>query len=95
MHDAVTDPVDAARTAPAATPLALVKQLRGDGFTVVDAARHESLGQVGTGRQPHAVVLHPAGRWAYAPYMGSNTLEVIDLQRLSVAARLDDVGTGD
>ncbi|MHB9288182.1 cytochrome D1 domain-containing protein [Halobacteriales archaeon Cl-PHB] len=74
-------------------PLALVKHLRGAGLSVIDATTHEGLGQVGAGRQPHALAVHPGGRWGYVPYMGSNTLEVLDLHRLEVAATLETVGT--
>lgn len=74
-------------------PLALVKHLRGEGLTVIDAAAHEPLGRIGDGRQPHAVAVHPGGRWAYVPYMASNALEVLDLWTLSVADRVERVGT--
>jgi protein NirF len=72
----------------AAAPLAVVKHLHGEGFTVVDAARHERLGTVGVGRQPHTLAVHPGGRWGYVPYMASNDLEVVDLWTLSVVDRL-------
>lgn len=93
MTHTPTDPDD--RPARVAGPLALVKHLRGEGFTVIDASSHEALAQVGTGRQPHTLAVHPGGRWGYVPYMGSNTLEVIDLGSLDVTARLaqDQIGT--
>ncbi|WP_336328473.1 hypothetical protein [Halovenus sp. HT40] len=80
---------------PIAGPLAFVKHLRGEGFTVIDTDRHEPLTQVGNGRQPHTLAVHPSGRWGYVPYMGSNTLEVIDFRELRVTARLDQdrIGT--
>lgn len=81
-------PDETDRIAPVARPLALVKHLRGEGCTVIDAGRHEPLAQVGSGRQPHALAVHPAGRWGYLPYMGSNTLEVVDLWSLDVTARI-------
>lgn len=81
------------RPSPVATPLALVKHLRGEGLSVIDATRHETLARVGQGRQPHALAVHPSGRWGYVPYMGSNVLEVVDLWTLSVVDRLDRVGT--
>jgi protein NirF len=85
------DPLDAT----VAGPLALVKHLRGAGLTVVDASCHEPLARIGTGRQPHALAVHPSGRWGYVPYMGSNTLEVLDLRTLEVTSRVerDDLGT--
>jgi protein NirF len=86
-----TDPGD--RTAAVASRLALVKHLRGEGFTVIDAVEHERLAQVGTGRQPHALAVHPGGRWGYVPYMGSNSLEVVDLWDLDVVTRITDTGT--
>lgn len=67
------------RPAPVAEPLARVKHLRSEGVTGIDANRHEPLAQVGAGRQPHALAVHSGGRWGYVPYMGSNTLEVIDV----------------
>ncbi|ELZ15059.1 hypothetical protein C478_05919 [Natrinema thermotolerans DSM 11552] len=76
-----------------AGPLALVKHLRGEGLTVIDAATHEPLGRIGDGRQPHALAVRPGGRWAYVPYMGSNALEILDCWTLSVADRVDEVGT--
>lgn len=84
---------DTRRRTPTASGLALVKHLRGEGFTAVDTSRHETVGQVGEGRQPHTVAVHPAGRWGYVPYMASNSLEVIDLWSLEVASKVDDVGT--
>ena len=93
MPDATPGDADANRaTRPAAGPLALVKHLRGEGFTVVDAARHERLGTVGEGRQPHTLAVHPGGRWGYVPYMASSDLEVVDLWTLSV---VDSLGNGD
>jgi protein NirF len=91
--DTTTDRTD--KPAPVAEPLAFVKHLRGEGFTVVDATSHESLARVGAGRQPNALAVHPGGRWGYVPYMGSNTLEVVDLWMLDVTARLhqDRIGT--
>lgn len=77
-----------------ATPLALIKRLRGSGFTVLDATRHEPVGHVGAGRQPHGLAVHPAGRYGYVPYMGSNTVEVLDLATLTVAAEADRFGVG-
>ncbi|MBZ6493805.1 cytochrome D1 domain-containing protein [Natrinema longum] len=82
-----------ATTRHARGPLALVKHLRGAGFTVIDADSHEPIGRVGEGRQPHALAAHPGGRWAYVPYMASNALEVVDLRTLSVADRVETVGT--
>ncbi|WP_226483311.1 hypothetical protein [Natrinema amylolyticum] len=76
-----------------AGPLALVKHLRGEGLTAIDAATHEPLERIGDGRQPHALAVRPGGRWAYVPYMGSNALEIVDLWTLSVADRVDEVGT--
>lgn len=67
------------RPAPVAEPLALVRHLRSEGVTVIDANRHEPLAQVGAGRKPHALAVHPGGRRGYVPYVGSNTLEVIDV----------------
>ncbi|ELY89796.1 beta-propeller fold lactonase family protein [Natrinema altunense] len=87
---------DAMTTTPArrgAGPLALVKHLRGEGLTVIDAVAHEPLGRIGDGRQPHALAVRPGGRWAYVPYMASNELEIVDLWTLSVADRVDEVGT--
>ncbi|ELY74539.1 beta-propeller fold lactonase family protein [Natrinema pallidum] len=87
---------DAMTTTPARRgpgPLALVKHLRGTGLTVIDAAAHEPLGRIGDGRQPHALAVRPGGRWAYVPYMASNALEIVDLWTLSVAGRVDEVGT--
>jgi protein NirF len=83
------------RPSPAATPLALVKHLRGEGCTVIDAQHHEPLGHVGSGRQPHTLAVHPGGRWGYLPYMGSNTLEVVDLWSFEVSETLEqqEVGT--
>jgi protein NirF len=78
---------------PVTGPLALVKQLRGSGLTAIDAGRHRSLGQVGQGRQPHGLVVAPGGRWGYVPYAGSSEVEVIDLHTLSVAERVESVGT--
>jgi len=96
MSDATPDDADADRaTRPARGPLALVKHLRSEGFTVVDAARCERLGTVGAGRQPHALAVHPGGRWAYVPYMASNDLEVVDLRTLSVVDSLGNGGGGD
>lgn len=92
MTHTATDPDD--RSAPGVGPLALVKHLRGEGFTVIDAARHESVAQVGGGRQPHTLAVHPGGRWGYVPYMGSNTLEVIDLRSLGVTTRLEQSRIG-
>lgn len=60
---------------------------------MIDAATHEPLGRIGDGRQPHALAVRPGGRWAYVPYMGSNTLEILDCWTLSVADRVDEVGT--
>lgn len=74
-------------------PLALVKHLRGEGFTVIDAAAHEPLCHLGEGRQPHALAVHPNGRWGYVPYMASNSLEIVDLWTLEVVDRIDRVGT--
>jgi protein NirF len=82
------------RPSPVATPLALVKHLRGEGCTVIDASRHEALGQVGSGRQPHTLAVHPMGRWGYLPYMGSNTLEVVDLWTLEVADVVSEENIG-
>ncbi|WP_181692313.1 hypothetical protein [Natronomonas sp. LN261] len=82
------------RPAPVAEPLALVKHLRSEGFTVIDANRHEPLAQVGTGRQPHALAVHPGGRWGYVPYMASNALEVVDLWSLEVSTRIEQERVG-
>ncbi|WP_265111448.1 hypothetical protein [Halosolutus halophilus] len=82
-----------AETRRAPRPLALVKHLRGEGFTAIDAGRHEPLSRVGEGRQPHALAVHPGGRWAYVPYMASNALEVVDLRTLTVADRVEGVAT--
>jgi protein NirF len=93
MSDTPTDRDD--RPAPVAEPLVLIKHLRSEGFTVIDANRHEPLAQLGTGRQPHALAVHPGSRWGYVPYMGSNTLEVVDLWTLEVRTRIEQgqVGT--
>lgn len=61
-------------------PLALVKHLHGAGFTVIDATSHRPLGTVGGGSQPHAMAVHPVGRWAFVPYMSSARIETIDLR---------------
>lgn len=74
-------------------PLAFVKRLRAPGFAVVDATSHEPVGRVGSGRQPHGLVRSAEGRYGYVPYMGSNELEVVDLRRLTVADRVEAVGT--
>jgi DNA-binding beta-propeller fold protein YncE len=92
MIDTDSDAI-AAETQGAARPLAFVKHLRGEGFTVIDAERHRLLGRVGEGRQPHALEARPGGRWAYVPYMASNALEVVDLRTLTVADRVESVGT--
>jgi protein NirF len=73
---------------PDGQPLALVKQLRGEGLVVVDADRHERITTIGSGRQPHALARHPRGRWGYVPYMGSNTLEVVDLHEVEIVDRV-------
>lgn len=77
---------------PSRGPIALIKQLRSEGFTAIDASEHEPLGQVGAGRQPHGLVVDPSGRFGYVPYAGSNEVEVIDLDALAVADRTDRVG---
>lgn len=84
-------PADVTRRSPAGRgrSLALVKHLRSEGLTAIDAATHEPLGTVGEGRQPHAMAVHPAGRWAYVPYMASGTIDVIDLRGPSVTATVD------
>lgn len=89
-HDIGTDvPPDE----PVSGPIALVKRLRGNGLTAIDTTSHESLGQVGQGRQPHGLAVEPTGRWGYVPYAGSSELEVIDLRRLSMVDRVEAVGT--
>ncbi|WP_128903683.1 beta-propeller fold lactonase family protein [Halorubrum amylolyticum] len=87
-----TDPTADESAAPRG-PLAFVKRLRAPGFAVVDATTHEPVGRVGSGRQPHGLVRSPGGRYGYVPYMGSNELEVVDLRRLTVANRVETVGT--
>jgi protein NirF len=82
------------RGGPIAQPLAVVKHLRGDGLSILDAHQHDHLGHVGAGRQPHSLALHPNQRWLYVPYMGSNSLEVIDKWTLSVQRTLDESETG-
>ncbi|MFB6084027.1 MAG: beta-propeller fold lactonase family protein [Halorientalis sp.] len=91
MSDASTGSTRGASPRGAVGPLALIKHLREEGFTALDAATGEPLGTVGTGRQPHAVVVHPSGRWAYVPYMGSGTIEVVDLQELSVTTTVEAI----
>ncbi|WP_200531881.1 hypothetical protein [Halorubrum sp. LN27] len=88
------DPTEKASPPPAPEgPLAFVKRLRSPGLAVVDATAHEVVGRVGSGRQPHGLVRSPDGRYGYVPYMGSNELEVVDLRRLTVANRVEAVGT--
>ncbi len=78
---------------PSTPPYTLVKHLRASGFSVIDTTTHDRLGTVGGGRQPHAMVVHPAGRWAYVPYMATGTVEVLDLRGPSVVATIT-AGTG-
>ncbi|MFC7045944.1 YncE family protein [Halobacteriaceae archaeon GCM10025711] len=69
-----------------------MKNLRGEGFTVVDAETHERVGELGSGKHPHAVAVHPGGRWAFVPFMTSGTVEVVDLRALAVTDTTDAVG---
>jgi protein NirF len=92
MTDTTTDFDD--QPTSGAHSLALVKHLRGEGFTVIDTGSHEPLAQVGTGRQPHTLAVHPGGRWGYVPYMGSNSLEILDLRGLAVTTRLERAQIG-
>jgi protein NirF len=88
-----TTPSDVANRSTPTGPMALIKQLRTSGLTAIDATSHESLGQVGEGRQPHGLAVDPSGRWGYVPYAGSSELEIIDLHALSVVESVDAVGT--
>lgn len=92
MTDTLSDPKTETKLRTDAS-LALVKHLRGEGFTVIDTSRDEVVGQVGEGRQPHTVAVHPNRRWGYVPYMSSNKLEVVDLLSLEPASESQDVGT--